>query len=105
MMNNKLDQQGVFITAEIHIKNEVSLAQGMAAIHQFCADMNSEPGCSLAMALQSKTNPKQFVFWERYDDQAAFDAHFAAPHTQAFIKAGLTELKQAFDYQRLATEE
>jgi quinol monooxygenase YgiN len=104
-MENKLDQQGVFITAEIHINDEVSLAQGLAAIKQFCVDMNSEPGCSLAMALQHKTHLKQFVFWERYDDQAAFDAHFAAPHTQAFINAGLTELKQAFDYQRLMSEE
>jgi quinol monooxygenase YgiN len=104
-MNNKLDQQGVFITAEIHINDHMPLAQGIAAIRQFCTDMNSEPGCSLAMALQNKTNPKQFVFWERYDDQAAFDAHFAAAHTQAFIKSALTDLKQAFDYQRLTTEE
>lgn len=104
-MDYKLDQAGIFITAEIHIKDNVPLVQGLAAIRQFCADMNSEPGCSLAMATQHKTHPKQFVFWERYDDQAAFDAHFAAPHTQAFIKAGLTELKQAFDYQHLATEE
>ncbi|MEH6736147.1 MULTISPECIES: putative quinol monooxygenase [unclassified Shewanella] len=103
-MDNKLDQQGVFITAEIHIKDQVPLAQGIAAVRQFCVDMNSEPGCSLAMALQNKTNPKQFVFWERYDDQAAFDAHFAADHTQAFIKSALTDLQQAFDYQLLTTE-
>lgn len=34
-MDNKLDQQGVFITAEIHIKDQVPLAQGIAAVRQF----------------------------------------------------------------------
>ncbi|WP_445774029.1 putative quinol monooxygenase [Shewanella sp.] len=104
-MDNKLNQQGIFITAEIHIKDEVPLDQGVDAVRQFCVDMNNEPGCSLAIALQSKTNPKHFVFWERYDNQAAFDAHFSYEHTQAFIKSALTELQQAFDYQLLTSED
>lgn len=94
--DHQLGTQGVFVTAEIHIKAEVELATGVAAIHAFCAAMNSEPGCTMAIALQDPNAPKQFIFWERYNDDAAINAHFIAPHTQAFIKAGLTELKQAF---------
>jgi quinol monooxygenase YgiN len=97
--DHQLAAQGVFVTAEVHIKDEVELATGVAAINAFCAAMNSEPGCTLAMALQDPKAPKKFIFWERYNDDTAIHAHFSAPHTQAFIASGLTELKQAFQSQ------
>ncbi len=46
---------------------------------------------------QGKENPRQFVLWEKYRDQTAFEAHFSAQHTQDFIASEITELVQAFD--------
>jgi len=92
-------EQGHFITAEIRIKPESDLNSALQAIEQFCQGMNSEPGCSMAFATQDKLDPRRFIFWERYEQKAAFEQHFLAAHTQAFIASGLTDLVQAFETQ------
>ncbi|MBW3695331.1 antibiotic biosynthesis monooxygenase [Vibrio sp. T187] len=88
-------QAKLSVSAVITIKPEVDLAEGIAAIQQFCVDMNSEPGCEMAVAHQDKQNPRNIVLWEIYQDQAAFSAHFEAVHTQAFFDKGITELSWA----------
>lgn len=103
-MLKALSQQGLFITAELHIKPDVDLDRAISSIHEFCEGMNSEPGCSFALALQDQKDPRKVIFWERYEDQAAFEQHFQANHTQHFINAGLTDLVQAFESQLLPTE-
>ena len=35
----------------------------------------AEPGCVLFMANRSTENPRRFVLYEQFRDQAAFDAH------------------------------
>ena len=97
-------KQGLFITAELRIKPDVDLDTAIAAIHSFCEDMNSEKGCSMAVPLQDRENPRRFIFWERYEDKAAFEQHFQAEHTQRFINSGLTDLVQAFETQLLTME-
>lgn len=87
--------QGHFVNAEIRIKEEVDINLALAAIEQFCADMNSEAGCSFAMALQDKQDPRRIILWERYEDEAASQRHFDEAHTQRFIHSGLTEFVQA----------
>lgn len=103
-MKNEIFHQGLFITAELHIKPDVDLDVALSAIHVFCEGMNSETGCSFATALQDQKDPRKIIFWERYDDQAAFEQHFNADHTQHFIKAGLTDLVQAFESKLLLQE-
>ena len=88
---------GLFITAELRIKAESDLDTAISAINTFCEGMNSEPGCSMAVALQDKDDPRRFIFWERYENQQAFELHFNAKHTQEFIQLGLTDLVQAFE--------
>ncbi|WP_299793276.1 putative quinol monooxygenase [uncultured Shewanella sp.] len=97
-------EQGLFITAELRIKPDVDLETAIEAIHTFCEGMNSEAGCSMAVPLQDKDNPRRFIFWERYEDKAAFEQHFQAEHTQRFIQSGLTDLVQAFESQILTAE-
>ncbi|MBB1274090.1 putative quinol monooxygenase [Psychromonas sp. SR45-3] len=97
-------KQGLFITAELRIKTESDLDTAIAAIHTFCEGMNSEPGCSMAVALQDKDDPRRYLFWERYENQQAFEQHFNAKHTQTFIQSGLTELVQAFESKLLIKE-
>lgn len=87
----------IVITAELKIRDNIDIATGKEAIIQFCSAMRSEPGCLMADPHQGKENPRQFVLWEKYRDQTAFEAHFSAQHTQDFIASEITELVQAFD--------
>lgn len=89
--------KGLFITAEIHIKEDVNYDDAVEAIKAFCVGMNSEPGCTMAIPMKSKEDPNTFVFWERYENREAFEAHFTAPHTQKFIQQGFTELVRAYE--------
>ena len=90
-------EHGLFITAALTVNDGVPLEDAKTAVAQFCQDMNSEPGCSMAIAMQDNKDPRRFIFWERYNDQAAFDAHFQAKHTQDFIALGYTQLEHAFE--------
>ena len=39
-----------------------------------------EPGCRFYLAHRSPTDPRRFFLYEQYDDQAAIEAHRAAPY-------------------------
>lgn len=48
-----------------------------------------EPGCLLYIGHQSTENPRKFLFYEQYKDQAAFDAHRNAPYFKQYVQGGL----------------
>ena len=61
-----------------------------------------EPGCRFYVGHQSLQDPFQFCFYEQYDDQAALDAHRAAPYFTEYVTNGLwtlTETRQAVLYE------
>jgi quinol monooxygenase YgiN len=49
----------------------------------------AEPGCRMYLAHRSTSDPTKFLLYEQYDDQAALDAHRAAPHFEQYAKGGL----------------
>jgi quinol monooxygenase YgiN len=49
----------------------------------------AEPGCRMYLAHRSTVDPLRFFLYEQYDDQAALDAHRAAPHFEQYAKEGL----------------
>jgi quinol monooxygenase YgiN len=49
----------------------------------------TEPGCRMYLAHRSSSDPRRFFLYEQYDDQAALDAHRAAPHFEQFAKGRL----------------
>lgn len=49
----------------------------------------AEPGCRMYLAHRSTSDPRRFFLYEQYDDQAALDAHRAAPHFEHYAKGGL----------------
>lgn len=51
-----------------------------------------EPGCRMYVVHRSTSDPRRFFLYEQYDDQAALDAHRAAPHFEAYAKNGLFPL-------------
>lgn len=51
-----------------------------------------EPGCRQYIGHQSAEDPRRFLFYELYDDQAALDAHRASAHYERFVTNGLLKL-------------
>jgi quinol monooxygenase YgiN len=49
-----------------------------------------EPGCHTFDVAVDQADPNCVVFYEVYDDQAAFDAHLATPHLARF-RAGFPD--------------
>ncbi|MGR5238619.1 putative quinol monooxygenase [Vibrio alfacsensis] len=91
--------QTIFVTAELKMNAEKPREQVIQAIEQFCLDMQGEAGCLQAIATYDEKAPQRVVLWERYENRAAIEAHFAMPHTQAFIAAAMAELVQVFETQ------
>ncbi len=58
-------------------------------IHVMQEHTRREPGCRQYVGHQSTENPSQFMFYEVYDDQAALDAHWAAPYFKEHVKGRL----------------
>ena len=62
---------------------------------QVAAVKKAEPGCLVYRPHRSRKDPDQFVFYEQYKDDAAFDLHRKAPHLAEYRarreKEGLTE--------------
>ncbi len=54
-----------------------------------------EPGCRLYVGHQSLEDPLLFCFYEQYDDQAALDAHRAAPYFAKYVTNGLATLMES----------
>lgn len=54
-----------------------------------------EPGCRLYIGSQSTQDPRRFCFYEQYDDQAALDAHRAAPYFAEYVTNGLAKLMES----------
>ena len=53
-----------------------------------------EPGCRFYVGHQSLEDQRLFCFYEQYDDQAALDAHRAAPYFAEYVSNGLTTLAE-----------
>ena len=51
-----------------------------------------EPGCRLYIGHQSTVDPRRFCFYEQYDNEAALEAHRAAPYFKQFVTKGLGPL-------------
>lgn len=89
-------EQGYFVTAELRVKPHASIQETRSALKTLCQDTLNEPGCSLFTLHHCQEDERRFLLWERFDDEAAFKAHFMEPHTQSFIARDLTEIVQFF---------
>ena len=54
-----------------------------------------EPGCRMYVGHQSLENPRNFCFYEQYDDREALAAHHAAPYFQQYVVHGLAKLVES----------
>ena len=53
-----------------------------------------ETGCLMYVGHQSTENPRKFLFYEQYQDQAALEAHRSAPYFAQYVHAGLDPIME-----------
>lgn len=84
--SEKSVQSAVFqkmITAKVFIKTGKE-SEFLSAAKVIVANTNKEGGCLGYMVYQDPYEKTNFIFVERYKNQAAIDAHFAAPYFKEF---------------------
>jgi autoinducer 2-degrading protein len=64
-------------------------AKALAHFRALTSATRSEPGCRMYQVHRSPSDPQRFFIYEQYDDQAALDAHRAAPHFLEHARDGL----------------
>jgi quinol monooxygenase YgiN len=69
--------------------------EAIALFHKLAPATRAEPGCRLYVVHRSTTDTRRFFLYEQYDDQAALDAHRAAPHFEQYAKNGLFPLLES----------
>jgi quinol monooxygenase YgiN len=54
-----------------------------------------EPGCLMYLGHQSTEDPRRFLIYEQYQDQAALDAHRNSYHFKQYVKGGLDAIVES----------
>jgi len=54
-----------------------------------------EPGCVQYAGHQSIEDPRRFMFYEVYKDQAALEAHRNSPHFKQYVHGGLDQIMES----------
>jgi (4S)-4-hydroxy-5-phosphonooxypentane-2,3-dione isomerase len=63
------------------------------------AESRKEPGCSIYQVHRHRTEPRRFFIYEQYKDDAALEAHRAAPHFLQYAKKELPKIADRVDGQ------
>ena len=63
------------------------------------AESRKEPGCAMYQVHRHRTEPRRFFIYEQYKDDAALEAHRAAPHFLQFVKKELPKIADRIDGQ------
>jgi quinol monooxygenase YgiN len=55
-------------------------------------ESRKEPGCQMYLVHRHRTDPRRFLVYEQYKDDAALEAHRAAPHFLQFARKELPKI-------------
>jgi quinol monooxygenase YgiN len=98
------------LTVVARVRAAKGKGDALAALltEQAAVVLKAEPGCLVYRAHRSPQDPDQFLFYETYESEAAFEAHRSATHLAAFRqrreKEGLTEGAVDVEIYRSFTE-
>ena len=67
-------------------------AEVAAILEKLTAESRKEPGCVMYQVHKHKTDPRRFFIYEQYKDDAALEAHRAAPHFLQMAKKDLPKV-------------
>jgi quinol monooxygenase YgiN len=71
-----------------------------AILEKHVAATRAEPGCVQFDAIRSRENPDEIVLYEKYVDEAAFEAHRKSPHFATYIEGQVIALLTERTWQR-----
>ena len=66
-----------------YVLKEGREAEAIGHLRPLAAATRQEPGCRLYLVHRDPDDPRRVFLYEQYDDQAALDAHRAAPLRRA----------------------
>jgi autoinducer 2-degrading protein len=68
------------LVVQVKVKPEMREKFLAAALDDSTCSVRDEPGCVRFDVLEDQSDPNKFIFYEVYRDEAAVEAHRAAPH-------------------------
>ena len=74
-------------------------AEVAAVFSKLTQESCKEPGCLMYQVHRHKTDPRRFFIYEQYKDDAALEAHRAAPHFLQYVKKELTKIADRIEGQ------
>lgn len=77
----------IALTVSLYVHEEKLEAFLKAIETNASATFNDEPGCHCFDVTRDLNDPLHFIFYELYTDEAAVEAHRAAPHFAEWRKA------------------
>ena len=81
-MTSKHDQIAFTVTWEAQ-EGQADVAADIIA--RFAPEARKEPGLVLLSVNRGQSNPSHFLFYEIFQDAAAFEAHQQTPHFRSMI--------------------
>ena len=70
-----------------------------ALFSQLTTESRKEPGCVMYQVHRHRTEPRRFFIYEQYKDEAALEAHRAAPHFLQYAKKELPKIANRVEGQ------
>lgn len=70
-----------------------------AVLSKLTEESRKEPGCIAYQVHRHKTEPRRFFIYEQYKDDAALEAHRAAPHFMQFARKELPKFADRVEGQ------
>lgn len=77
------ERNSITLLAELAFAEPVAETE-LLALAAVVGATRQEPGCLMSVAHVHTENPRRVLFYERWQDQAALDAHNASAHLDAF---------------------
>ncbi len=74
-------------------------AEVAAVFSKLTEESRKEAGCVMYQVHRHKTDPRRFFIYEQYKDDAALEAHRAAPHFLQHAKKDLTRIADRIEGQ------
>lgn len=67
-------------------------AEVAALFTKLTEESRKEPGCAMYQVHRHRTEPRRFFIYEQYRDDAALEAHRAAPYFLQYVKKDLPKI-------------
>lgn len=74
-----------------------------AFVRKMEENTRKEPGCRLYIGSQSNDNPRKFLIYEQYVDEAALQAHRAAPYFAQYVTNGFGPMMESVTREMFTT--